>query len=171
MHVVIALTIASLMASTQASDQMQSVQIVTSGRDFAELTDDVQIFSGRCDGREVSVTVVERSRDGRPGHIVLRGGDFRVSAPPEFQDGALSGSAVFRGETACDGNRLAFRAIVIRQDDAGRIVMRDQTLYLDMLNGALRMTRPRLLSQDEIRFQLQHGGDNPVHWSEQVAAE
>ena len=137
-------------------------QIIASGRDYAGLSDSAQIFRGSCDGREVSIRIEERGPVGEPGRIVLNAGAVSVVAPSEFQNGALAGSAIYRGETACDGQRLGFRAIVIRQDGTGRLLMRDQSLFLDMETGRLRMTEPRLLNADEIRFHLQHGGDNPT---------
>ena len=162
MHIVIAIPLAALLIVSELPSDRQGAQIVASGRDYAGLAGSAQIFSGTCDGREVSVRVEERSANGEPGRIVLNAGAVSAVAPPEFQGGALAGSAIYRGEAACDGQRLGFRAIVIRQDGAGRLLMRDQSLFLDMETGQLRMTEPRLLNADEIRFHLQHGGDNPT---------
>lgn len=125
-------------------------RITVTGREMIGLRNREDVIRGNCDGRPASATIIKAYRGARGG-IVLRAGRWVREVPRGFLDDLLLTSSLKSTELSCDGRRLEFHALVIRENAEGEFVMSIQNATLDMRTGALSVDPMRTLSPAETR--------------------
>ena len=134
-----------------------AVEVQVRGRDYSAVAESAEQFSGLCDGKKASVTIM-KGFDGAKGRMTIEGGGFSRPIPETFLDGALPESSFYAAALLCDGQRVMFRARYAVMNAAGAMIVRAQSVSLDVRTGELKVRPVQELPAEDVRYQLRAQG-------------